>query len=88
MKRKSSVRNVDGGLVPVGEAKVLLTGMRRTIRATRQSIATSANATLTMLSLQLGQRIRQDILQEKRAEYGERIVSALGTQLAELKETR
>ena len=29
----------------------------------------------------MGRRIRQDILQEKRAEYGEEIVSALGRQL-------
>ena len=29
----------------------------------------------------MGRRIRQDILKEKRAEYGQRIVSALGTQL-------
>jgi predicted nuclease of restriction endonuclease-like (RecB) superfamily len=30
----------------------------------------------------IGQRIRRDILKEKRAEYGERIVAALGRQLA------
>jgi predicted nuclease of restriction endonuclease-like (RecB) superfamily len=36
---------------------------------------------LVLLYWQIGRRIRQDILQEKRAEYGRRIVSALGTQL-------
>ena len=35
-----------------------------------------------LLYWQIGQRIRTDILKEKRAEYGERIVSALGRQLA------
>ena len=34
-----------------------------------------------MLYWQVGQRIRQDILKEQRAEYGEKIVAALGRQL-------
>ena len=58
--------------------------LRELMLAARRSIPTSANATLTTLYWQIGHRIRRDILQEKRAEYGERIVSALGTQLADL----
>ncbi len=34
-----------------------------------------------MLHWEIGRRIRKDILKEKRAEYGEQIVSALGSQL-------
>lgn len=36
-----------------------------------------------LLHWQIGDRIRKDILREKRADYGERIVSALGTQLTQ-----
>jgi len=70
-------------LASAGEAKVLLVEVREMIVAARQSVASSVNATLTTLYWQIGRRIRRDILQEKRAEYGERIVSALGTQLTQ-----
>jgi len=36
-----------------------------------------------MLYWRVGKRIHQDILKEKRAEYGEEIVPALSTQLSE-----
>ncbi|HTV39286.1 MAG TPA: PDDEXK nuclease domain-containing protein [Candidatus Sulfotelmatobacter sp.] len=62
-------------------SKGLLADLREMILAARQTIATSANATLTMLHWQIGNRIRKDILREKRAEYGEKIVSSLSTQL-------
>ena len=39
------------------------------------------SAGLTMLYWQVGTRIRQDILKEKRAGYGEKIVHALSAQL-------
>lgn len=64
-------------------AKGLLADVREMILAARQSVAQTTNATLTMLYWQIGRRVRQDILQEKRAEYGERIVSTLGTQLTQ-----
>jgi hypothetical protein len=37
---------------------------------------------VVMLYWQIGQRIRQDILKEKRAEYGEQILSALRRELS------
>jgi hypothetical protein len=36
---------------------------------------------LTLLYWQIGNRVRQDILKEKRAEYGEEIISTLSIQL-------
>jgi predicted nuclease of restriction endonuclease-like (RecB) superfamily len=60
----------------------LLADVREIILSARQSTAQAMNATLTTLYWQIGQRIHRDILQEKRAGYGERIVSALGTQLS------
>jgi predicted nuclease of restriction endonuclease-like (RecB) superfamily len=51
------------------------------ILATRQTVARGVNAALVVLYWNIGQRIRKDILKEKRAEYGEQIVAALGRQL-------
>jgi predicted nuclease of restriction endonuclease-like (RecB) superfamily len=61
--------------------KVLLADVRGLILAAREGVARTINAGLVTLYWEIGRRIHQDILKEKRAEYGERIVSALGTQL-------
>ena len=63
-------------------SKTLLRDLRGLIAQSREDVARQVNARLVMLYWRIGQRIRRDILKEKRAEYGERIVSALGTQLA------
>ncbi|HEX4947704.1 MAG TPA: PDDEXK nuclease domain-containing protein [Blastocatellia bacterium] len=62
-------------------ADPLLTELRELIDAARQRVATTANAELTMLYWRIGTRIRIEILQEQRAEYGEQIVSTLSRQL-------
>ena len=67
--------------VAAAPPKILLTDVRELILATRVGVARTINAGLVTLYWEIGRRIRQDILKEKRAEYGERIVSALGTQL-------
>ncbi len=59
----------------------LTADIRRLIEAARQQVAQAVNAGLTMLYWQIGTRIRQDILKEKRAEYGAEIVATLGRQL-------
>ncbi len=66
---------------PVPQPVALLTEIRHLILATREAVARSVNATLVILCWQIGQRIRRDILQDKRAEYGEQIVHALSGQL-------
>jgi predicted nuclease of restriction endonuclease-like (RecB) superfamily len=59
----------------------LLQDVREIILAAREQVARAINAGLVLLYWQIGQRIRKDILLEKRAAYGEQILSALGTQL-------
>ena len=59
----------------------LLTGIRDLILSARRQVAQAINAGLTMLYWEIGRRIRQDILEENRAAYGEEIVSALRGQL-------
>jgi predicted nuclease of restriction endonuclease-like (RecB) superfamily len=61
----------------------LLEDVRELILTARQSVARAANAGLVALYWRVGDRIRQDILQEKRAEYGEQIVATLSHQLTE-----
>jgi DUF1016 N-terminal domain len=63
------------------QPRELLTDVREMILSARQTVATTANATLTMLHWQIGNRIRKDILREKRAEYGEQILSTLSQKL-------
>jgi len=60
----------------------LLKDLRSIIDEARQDVARQVNSTLVMLHWRVGRRILQDILKEKRAQYGEKIVSALGRQLA------
>ena len=67
--------------VPVTSER-LLTDLRDLILAARQDVARAIDSGLVALYWQIGQRIRQDILQEERAEYGKGIVVTLSRQLA------
>jgi predicted nuclease of restriction endonuclease-like (RecB) superfamily len=59
----------------------LLADVREMILATREQVAQVVNAGLTTLYWQIGRRIRQEILKEKRAEYGEKILPTLSREL-------
>ena len=51
------------------------------IEDSRQQIAITVNATMTMLYWQIGKRINQEILKDQRAEYGKQIIATLAKQL-------
>src|SRR5436309_6943153 len=83
-KRKTSTRQ----LVPSARAPrspaapdALLDDVRNLIRQARQATAQAVNSALVLLYWEVGQRIRRDILKEKRADYGEQIVPTLSAQL-------
>lgn len=59
----------------------MLVDVRALIDAARGQVAQVVNAGLVRLYWSVGRRIRQDILKEKRAEYGQRIVATLSRQL-------
>ena len=59
----------------------LISDIRSLIETARHNVAVTVNARLTILYWQIGSRIRQDILKEKRAEYGKEIVATLSRQL-------
>lgn len=51
------------------------------IEASRQQVASTVNAALTMLYWNVGKKINDAILGDKRAEYGKQIVQSLARQL-------
>jgi hypothetical protein len=67
---------------PGASARPLLADVRGLIVAARERVARTVNASLVMLYWEIGRRIHQDILREKRAEYGAEIVQALSAQLS------
>jgi hypothetical protein len=77
----SPKKSREGGDIRQPEPKILLTDLRQLIVEARQDVARQVNSALVMLYWRIGQRIRQDILKEKRAEYGEQIVVTLSRQL-------
>lgn len=62
-------------------APQLLGDIRQLIEQSRGQLAAAVNSALTMLYWHIGHRIRTEVLDSKRATYGEQIVSALARQL-------
>jgi len=59
----------------------LIGDIRRLIETARHNVAITVNASLTIIYWQIGNRIRQNILKEKRAGYGELILPTLSAKL-------
>lgn len=68
---------------PLQVSDSLFQDLRSLIIEARQDVARQVNSGLVLLYWRMGQRIRKDILKEKRAEYGEEIVPTLSTQLVQ-----
>jgi len=59
----------------------LLAALRQLIAEARQAAAVAVNVEQTMLYWRMGKRIREEVLNHKRAGYGEEIVATLSRQL-------
>ncbi len=59
----------------------LLHDLRDIITSGREAVARTVNSALVMIYWKIGQRIHQDILQGKRAEYGEETLPKISAQL-------
>lgn len=59
----------------------LLGDIRALIEAARQRAASAVNSELTMLYWRIGQRIHTQVLEGRRADYGEEVVPTLAAQL-------
>ena len=77
----------DGKKTPakrVGKAlgiPILFADIRSMIEEARAAVAITVNQNLTMLHWRIGRRIREEILQGGRAEYGEEILATLSQEL-------
>jgi len=69
-------------LGPALDNSLLVNDVRQMIEATRATVATAVNASLTMLYWNIGKRIYGEILRGERAEYGQEIIASLGRELA------
>jgi hypothetical protein len=78
-------RTQPAALVPAPAVVVnrLVADLRSLIEQARAGVAQAVNTTLTMLHWQVGQRIHIEILRQRRAEYGQQIVSTVSRQLVE-----
>jgi len=63
-------------------AQQLLAEIRALIETARAGVAQTINAGLTTLYWNVGSRLLREVLRNKRADYGEQIVSAVGRQLS------
>jgi predicted nuclease of restriction endonuclease-like (RecB) superfamily len=82
MTRRKPASQTEVSPLPARRPAALLADLRKLILQAREGVARAVDSGLTTLHWHVGQRIRQDILREKRAGYGERIVSALSTMLS------
>jgi predicted nuclease of restriction endonuclease-like (RecB) superfamily len=81
VKKKGTVKEPSLARKAATQTGSLLADVRRLVLETRQSVARGVNAALVALYWDIGTRIRRDILQEKRGEYGKEIVQSLSAQL-------
>lgn len=80
-KQKPGELRVPSGKTAPAATDRLLADVRAMIDAARQHVAQAINAGLVTLYWHVGRRIRQEVLGEARAAYGEQVVNALSTQL-------
>lgn len=81
--RKKPKQTIESTLAKAGaNPAALVADVRELILSARQTVARGVNAALVLLYWKIGQRIRADILNEERADYGQKIVATRSRQLA------
>lgn len=61
----------------------LFSEIRQLIDETRHSVAVAVNTSTTILYWNIGQRVNNEILENKRAEYGKEVVKTLSQKLTQ-----
>ena len=59
----------------------LMTDLKELVAKTRSQVAVQVNSAMVVLYWKVGQRINEDILGNKRAEYGKEVISQISHQL-------
>jgi predicted nuclease of restriction endonuclease-like (RecB) superfamily len=67
---------------PISNNFPLIDDIRHMIEDTRSRVATAVNVGLTILYWNIGKRMREEILNGERAEYGQEIIASLGRELS------
>ena len=70
-------------MIPLVNNSKLFDEISKLIEQSRKTIYRQASATTVLLFWKIGQCINNDILENKRADFGKNIVSQLATQLTE-----
>lgn len=78
-KKKSIVKK--SAQTPAAFNPALMADVRQLIAEARHRVARAVDSGVVLLYWSIGNRIRRDILQDQRAEYGKQIVAALSRQL-------
>lgn len=78
-KKKSIIKK--SSHPPAAFSPALVEDVRQLIAEARHRVARAVDSGVVLLYWSIGNRIRRDILQEQRAEYGKQIVAALSRQL-------
>ena len=65
----------------IAKKKSLLDEIKTLIEQSKQQISVAVNSTMTMLYWQVGSRIKTEILQNRRAEYGKEVIKQLADDL-------
>ena len=81
MKRKPPSKKRSTAIAVPAKPDTLLSDVRELIRQAREGVARAIDSGLVLLYWHVGRRIRQDILKEKRAEYGKQIFYSLSRKL-------
>lgn len=68
---------------PESRAEPLVNEIRSLVLECRRRVARKVNSELVMLYWEIGQRVRKDVLQGKRAEYGGEIVQTVSALLVQ-----
>lgn len=83
MTKKKSTQLSRTAKAPAVPQQRLVSDLRQLIEQSRQQVAVTVNSALVQLYWQIGRRIREDVLENERAEYGKEIVQTLSAQLTE-----
>lgn len=81
-KPKSSPASPAKRAAPLSDAAPLLADLRALIESSRSAAAQTVNSALVLLYWQVGTRIRAEVLNHRRAAYGEQILPTLSAELA------
>lgn len=81
VKKNKVVAKTKKNIKPITTKVTLYKDIKSLIEKTQIQVAYSVNSSLVILNWQIGKRIQEEILKNKRAEYGSQIVATLSQQL-------